>query len=230
MFNESKHFLCTFMFLRRIRFRSTKMEVFKEKIQTHVCHSWVNESIPSCSCRKISPRSKRHSALAATQLTARISIDSSWSAAQMENRLALLFHKQFKEKTGQRFSFTYLQVGCIHNLLMFWSQSHNEDVHPSETDGLCCFRVSLAPESCLSPTPQRRAGPGSRSSGSAVTVLYTSSVTTTSCRYSTGPSKFLLKFYFLVINDFISAMKLPAKPVTAVSLPRIWVRPFFINT
>lgn len=90
------------------------MKFLKKISQTDVCHSWVHESIPSRFCRKMSPRSKRHSALAATELTARITIDSSWSAAQMENRLALLFHKQFKEETGQSFSFTYLQVcdGC----------------------------------------------------------------------------------------------------------------------
>ncbi|XP_013885211.1 G2/M phase-specific E3 ubiquitin-protein ligase [Austrofundulus limnaeus] len=57
---------------------------------------------------QFSPQSKGHSAQA-MELTTRITIDSNWSAAQMENRLALLFHKHFKEKTGRRFSFTYLQ-------------------------------------------------------------------------------------------------------------------------
>ncbi|XP_017294905.1 uncharacterized protein LOC108249798 isoform X2 [Kryptolebias marmoratus] len=58
---------------------------------------------------QISPQSQQHSALSAMELSARITVDSSWSAAQMENRLVSLFHKQFNEKTGQRFSFTYLQ-------------------------------------------------------------------------------------------------------------------------
>ncbi|XP_012706538.2 G2/M phase-specific E3 ubiquitin-protein ligase [Fundulus heteroclitus] len=48
-------------------------------------------------------------ALADMGLTARITVDSSWSADQMESRLALLFHRQFVRKPGQRFSFTYLQ-------------------------------------------------------------------------------------------------------------------------
>ncbi|MEQ2282844.1 hypothetical protein AMECASPLE_004956 [Ameca splendens] len=48
-------------------------------------------------------------ALADVGLTARITVDSSWSANQMENRLVLLFQSQFLKKSGQRFSFTYLQ-------------------------------------------------------------------------------------------------------------------------
>lgn len=72
-----------------------------------------SECIPSCVCRQFSPQSKEHSAPSAMELTARITIDSDWSAAQMENRLALLFHKHFNEKTGRRFSFTYLQVGAV---------------------------------------------------------------------------------------------------------------------
>ncbi|KAM6921960.1 G2/M phase-specific E3 ubiquitin-protein ligase-like [Xenentodon cancila] len=44
-------------------------------------------------------------------LTARITIDYSWSAYQIESRLAFLFRGWFVKKAGQRFSFTYLQ--CV---------------------------------------------------------------------------------------------------------------------
>ncbi|XP_040896369.1 G2/M phase-specific E3 ubiquitin-protein ligase-like [Toxotes jaculatrix] len=58
------------------------------------------------------PQSKELAALAAMGLTARITIDYSWSAKQMESRLATLFRGQFFIKQpGQRFSFTYLQ--CV---------------------------------------------------------------------------------------------------------------------
>ncbi|XP_023195862.1 uncharacterized protein LOC111609764 [Xiphophorus maculatus] len=42
-------------------------------------------------------------------LAARITVDSSWSANQMQSRLASLFQPQFVKKPGQKFSFTYLQ-------------------------------------------------------------------------------------------------------------------------
>ncbi|XP_014833150.1 PREDICTED: uncharacterized protein LOC106910941 isoform X2 [Poecilia mexicana] len=42
-------------------------------------------------------------------LAARITVDSSWSANQMQSRLASLFQTQFVKKPGQKFSFTYLQ-------------------------------------------------------------------------------------------------------------------------
>ncbi|XP_028258998.1 uncharacterized protein LOC114434185 [Parambassis ranga] len=61
--------------------------------------------------RQIIPQSKERAALAAMGLTARITIDCSWSANQMENRLATLFQGQFVKRKGQRFSFTYLQ--CV---------------------------------------------------------------------------------------------------------------------
>ncbi|KAF6724319.1 G2/M phase-specific E3 ubiquitin-protein ligase [Oryzias melastigma] len=48
---------------------------------------------------------------AASGLTARITIDHSWSAGQVEGRLTLLFWDWFVKKVGQRFSFTYLQ--CV---------------------------------------------------------------------------------------------------------------------
>ncbi|XP_038150974.1 uncharacterized protein LOC119789863 [Cyprinodon tularosa] len=51
----------------------------------------------------------QESALADMGLTARITVDSTWSADQMEGRLALLFHRHFVRNTGQMFSFTYLQ-------------------------------------------------------------------------------------------------------------------------
>ncbi|PWA21129.1 hypothetical protein CCH79_00009516 [Gambusia affinis] len=44
-----------------------------------------------------------------TALAARITVDSSWSANQMQSRLASLFQPQFVKKPGQKFSFTYLQ-------------------------------------------------------------------------------------------------------------------------
>lgn len=57
--------------------------------------------------RQMSPQ---EAALADVGLMARITVDSSWSADQMESRLAFLFQRQFVKKTGQRFRFTYLQV------------------------------------------------------------------------------------------------------------------------
>ncbi|KAK1897625.1 G2/M phase-specific E3 ubiquitin-protein ligase [Dissostichus eleginoides] len=57
------------------------------------------------------PRSKERSALAAMGLTARITIDHSWSANQIQSRLAMLFRGKFATRAGQRFSFTYLQ--CV---------------------------------------------------------------------------------------------------------------------
>ncbi|XP_047444104.1 uncharacterized protein LOC125009904 [Mugil cephalus] len=59
--------------------------------------------------RQLVPLSKERAALAAMGLTARITIDSSWSANQMESRLAALFRGRFVKWAGQRFSFTYLQ-------------------------------------------------------------------------------------------------------------------------
>ncbi|RVE73637.1 hypothetical protein OJAV_G00033210 [Oryzias javanicus] len=47
----------------------------------------------------------------ASGLTARITIDHSWSAGQVEGRLTLLFWDWFVKKVGQKFSFTYLQ--CV---------------------------------------------------------------------------------------------------------------------
>ncbi|XP_018526424.1 uncharacterized protein LOC108879587 [Lates calcarifer] len=61
--------------------------------------------------RHIVPRSKERAALAAMGMTARITIDYSWSASQMESRLAMLLRGQFVKRAGQRFSFTYLQ--CV---------------------------------------------------------------------------------------------------------------------
>ncbi|KAK5906878.1 hypothetical protein CesoFtcFv8_004784 [Champsocephalus esox] len=57
------------------------------------------------------PRIKERASLAAMGLTARITIDHSWSANQMQSRLAMLFRGKFAKQAGQRFSFTYLQ--CV---------------------------------------------------------------------------------------------------------------------
>ncbi|XP_010772876.1 uncharacterized protein isoform X2 [Notothenia coriiceps] len=57
------------------------------------------------------PRSKERAALTAMGLTARITIDHSWLANQMQCRLAMLFRGKFATRAGQRFSFTYLQ--CV---------------------------------------------------------------------------------------------------------------------
>nr|XP_054608029.1 G2/M phase-specific E3 ubiquitin-protein ligase-like isoform X1 [Nothobranchius furzeri] len=56
---------------------------------------------------QISTQTKR----AGVELTSRITIDDGWSAAQMESRLSSLFQGQFAKRTGQNFSFTYLQ--CV---------------------------------------------------------------------------------------------------------------------
>lgn len=45
-------------------------------------------------------------------MTARITIDYSWSAKQLQNRLVMLFQGRFVKWEGQRFSFTFLQV-CL---------------------------------------------------------------------------------------------------------------------
>ncbi|XP_041862185.1 G2/M phase-specific E3 ubiquitin-protein ligase-like isoform X2 [Melanotaenia boesemani] len=60
--------------------------------------------------RQSVPQSNQQVTLA-TGLTARITIDYTWSASQMESRLALLFQGQFEKKARQNFSFTYLQ--CV---------------------------------------------------------------------------------------------------------------------
>lgn len=61
--------------------------------------------------RPVIPRGKERAALVATGMTARITIDGSWSARQMESRLVMLFQGRFVKQAGQRFSFTYLQ--CV---------------------------------------------------------------------------------------------------------------------
>uniref|UniRef100_A0A3B4UYK5 HECT domain-containing protein n=1 Tax=Seriola dumerili TaxID=41447 RepID=A0A3B4UYK5_SERDU len=61
--------------------------------------------------RHIVPQGKERAALAAMGMTARITVDYSWSANQMESRLSMLFREQFVKRAGQRFSFTYLQ--CV---------------------------------------------------------------------------------------------------------------------
>ncbi|XP_029285775.1 uncharacterized protein LOC115007178 isoform X2 [Cottoperca gobio] len=61
--------------------------------------------------RHIVPRGKERAALAAMGMTARITIDYSWSTTQMKSRLATLFQGRFVKRVGQRFSFTYLQ--CV---------------------------------------------------------------------------------------------------------------------
>ncbi|KAM3619724.1 uncharacterized protein V6R79_012667 [Siganus canaliculatus] len=57
------------------------------------------------------PRSKERAALAAMGLTARITIDSSWSAGHLQSRLAMLFRDRVIKRPGQSFSFVYLQ--CV---------------------------------------------------------------------------------------------------------------------
>ncbi|CAJ1061017.1 uncharacterized protein LOC117831916 [Xyrichtys novacula] len=59
--------------------------------------------------RPVAPRGKDRAALVATGMTARITIDSGWSANQMESRLVMLFQGRFVKEEGQKFSFTYLQ-------------------------------------------------------------------------------------------------------------------------
>ncbi|XP_035502496.2 uncharacterized protein LOC118317692 [Scophthalmus maximus] len=59
--------------------------------------------------RHVLPQGKERAALVAMGMTARITIDSSWSANQMESRLAMLFRGKFVKRPGQRFSFIYLQ-------------------------------------------------------------------------------------------------------------------------
>lgn len=57
---------------------------------------------------------KERSPPAAKGISARISIDSSWTASQMHSRLVLLFRGWFaRGGRGQRFSFTYLQVRVL---------------------------------------------------------------------------------------------------------------------
>lgn len=67
-----------------------------------------------CSSRQIVPKNKDQAALEA-MMTARITIDRSWSATQVKGRLAMLFQGHFVKQAGQKFSFTYLQVGvrCV---------------------------------------------------------------------------------------------------------------------
>ncbi|KAM4547894.1 uncharacterized protein PAE49_016380 [Odontesthes bonariensis] len=60
--------------------------------------------------RQIAPQTKQQVAQA-MGLTARITVDYSWSASQTESRLALVFQGQFVKKAEQRFTFTYLQ--CV---------------------------------------------------------------------------------------------------------------------
>nr|XP_020442851.1 uncharacterized protein LOC109952225 isoform X2 [Monopterus albus] len=57
------------------------------------------------------PQGEEREALAAMGMSARITIDSGWSASQMASRLAMLFQGKFVKCAGQRFSFTYLQ--CV---------------------------------------------------------------------------------------------------------------------
>ncbi|XP_030584051.1 uncharacterized protein LOC115779497 [Archocentrus centrarchus] len=61
--------------------------------------------------RQIVPQSKDQAALAAMGMSARITIDSSWTATQVQSRLAMLFQEHFVKQTGQTFGFTYLQ--CV---------------------------------------------------------------------------------------------------------------------
>lgn len=70
------------------------------------------DGIPACSFRRTVPHIKGLSSLVAVGMTARITIDSSWTASQMHGRLALLFRGLFIKDAGRRFSFTYLQV-CV---------------------------------------------------------------------------------------------------------------------
>lgn len=82
---------------------------------THKCIHTIHtneESIPACSFRRTVPHIKGQSSLVAVGMTARITIDSSWTASQMHSRLALLFRGLFIKDAGRRFSFTYLQV-CV---------------------------------------------------------------------------------------------------------------------
>lgn len=65
---------------------------------------------PNCGC-VFRYTVKDRSPPGAKGITARITIDSSWTASQMHSRLVLLFRSWFaKGGRGQRFSFTYLQV------------------------------------------------------------------------------------------------------------------------
>lgn len=68
-----------------------------------------------CSSRQIVPKNKDQADLEAVVMTARITIDHSWSATQVKGRLAMLFQRHFVKQAGQKFSFTYLQVGvrCV---------------------------------------------------------------------------------------------------------------------
>uniref|UniRef100_A0A8C7YAX9 HECT domain-containing protein n=1 Tax=Oryzias sinensis TaxID=183150 RepID=A0A8C7YAX9_9TELE len=61
--------------------------------------------------RQSSPENRVRATLTASGLTARITIDHTWSASQVEGRLTLLFWDWFVKKVGQKFSFTYLQ--CV---------------------------------------------------------------------------------------------------------------------
>ncbi|XP_039983743.1 uncharacterized protein LOC120790376 isoform X2 [Xiphias gladius] len=61
--------------------------------------------------RHVMPQGKGQASLVAMGMAARITIDYSWSANQMESRLATLFRGQFVKRAEQRFSFTYLQ--CV---------------------------------------------------------------------------------------------------------------------
>lgn len=76
------------------------------------------ESIPACSFRRTIPHIKGQSSLVAVGMTARITIDSSWTASQMHSRLALLFRGLFIKDAGRRFSFTYLQV-CVCSVYIY---------------------------------------------------------------------------------------------------------------
>lgn len=61
--------------------------------------------------RQIVPKNKDQAALEAMMMTARITIDHSWSATHVKGRLAMLFQGHFVKQAGQKFSFTYLQ--CV---------------------------------------------------------------------------------------------------------------------
>ena len=56
------------------------------------------------------PWGRERAELEALGLVTRMSIDESWSAHEMESRLASLFKRRFSSKQGQAVSFTYLKV------------------------------------------------------------------------------------------------------------------------
>ncbi|XP_061738858.1 uncharacterized protein LOC133540351 isoform X2 [Nerophis ophidion] len=61
--------------------------------------------------RNIAPHGKEQEALSAIGMAARITVDSEWSAKQLESRLMTLFRERVPKQTGCKFSLTYLQ--CI---------------------------------------------------------------------------------------------------------------------